>query len=73
MKHSINSKNIEGFYFHFAAKFHSVGRAHYCKLEDFNNPWGRIENSKCIIAERASVFREFLRYKVCRLVFTCST
>ena len=42
LEHLIETKNIVGFYFYFKAKFYPNGRAYYCKLEDFNNPWGRL-------------------------------
>ena len=42
LEHLLKTKNIAGFYFQFAAKFHPKGRAYYCKLEDLNNPWGKL-------------------------------
>ena len=42
LQHLFKTKTIIGFYCHFKAKFNPHGRAYYCKLEDFNNPWGRL-------------------------------
>ena len=42
LSHLLRNKNIMGFYFHFAAKFHPHGRAYYCKLDDLTTPWGEL-------------------------------
>ena len=39
LRHLLKIKNITGFYFQFAAKYHPNGRAYYCKLHDLNDPW----------------------------------
>ena len=49
LEHFIKTKNISGFYFHFAAKFHPDGRAYYCKLSDLNDPWVKLCPLKILI------------------------
>ena len=49
LEHLIKTKNIFGFYFRFAAKFHHDGRAYYCKLSDLNDPWNKLCPLKILI------------------------
>lgn len=49
LEHLIKTENISGFYFHFAAKFHPDGRAYYCKLGDFDDPWDQLCPLKILI------------------------